>query len=99
YAVDVADEVIKERIDDPNMDPLVKEYLESFSAKINGDRENRQAFGFINPAFVACFCMDGDSLHLWRAYTARGRGYSIGFFPDVIHNELKPLLIDEEILV
>jgi hypothetical protein len=99
YAVDVADEVIKQRVDDPNIDPLVKEYLESFLAKIKGDREHRQTFGLINPAFVACFCKDGDSLHLWRAYTGNGRGYSIDFFPDVIRGELKPLLLDEEILV
>src|SRR5919205_581849 len=52
YAVDIADEVIKQRIDDPNMDLLVKEYLESFLASIKGDREHRQDLGFINPAFV-----------------------------------------------
>jgi hypothetical protein len=99
YAVDVAEEVILRRIGDPSIDPLVSEYLGSFLAKIMGDREHRQAFGFINPAFVACFCNDGDSLHLWRAYTGNGRGYSLGFFPNVIRSELKPLLIDEEILV
>lgn len=99
YAVDVAEKVIKERIEDKHIDPLVREYLESFLAKIKGDRENRQSFGFTNPTFVACFCKEGDSLHLWRAYTKNGRGYSIGFFPDVIQTKLKPLLIDEEIVV
>jgi hypothetical protein len=99
YAVDVAEEVIKQRIGDENVEPLVREYLESFLAKIKGDREHRQAFGFTNPAFVACFCKEGDSLHLWRAYTGNGRGYSIGFFPDVIRDKLPPLLIDEKILV
>ena len=99
YAVDVAEKVIKDRIDNTTIEPLVKEYLQSFLFKITGDRENRQAFGFVNPAFVACFCEEGDSLHLWRAYTGNGRGYSIGFFPDGIHRQLKPILVNEEVFI
>jgi hypothetical protein len=99
YAVDLCEEVITNRIHHANVDPLVKEYLESFVLKITGDRKNRQAFGFTNPAFVACFCEEGDSLHLWRAYTGNGRGYSIGFFPDGISRHLKPLLVTEQIFV
>src|SRR6185295_6298686 len=34
---------------------------------------------------------------LWRAYTGNGRGYSIGFFPDMILAQLKPLKIEETI--
>jgi hypothetical protein len=29
--------------------------------------------------FVICFCQNGDLLSQWRAYGARGAGYSIGF--------------------
>jgi hypothetical protein len=96
YAVDLAEEVIKEKLSAPP-GPLVQEYLEAFQRRIKSDKENRREYGFVNPAFVACFCKDGDSLHLWRAYTGNGRGYSIGFFPDMILAQLKPLKIEEAI--
>ena len=99
YAVDLCEEVITNRIQSADVDALVKEYLESFVRKITGDRKNRQAFGFINPAFVACFCEEEDSLHLWRAYTGNGRGYSIGFFPDGISRQLNPILVREHVFV
>lgn len=93
YAVDVAEDVIKQKLQE-EANPLVQEYLQSFLAKIKGDREHQQSFGFNSPAFVVCFCKEGDSLHLWRAYTGNGRGYSIGFFPDVILSQLKPLHVE-----
>jgi Protein of unknown function (DUF2971) len=98
YAIDVEEEVIKQRIENKNTEPLVRKSLEYFLAKIKRGREYRQEFGFTNPSFVACFCKEGDSLHLWRAYTGNGRGYSIGFLPNVILSKLKPILI-KEILV
>lgn len=93
YAVDVAEDVIRRKIK-AEARPLVQEYLQAFLAKIKGDREHQQSYGFTNPAFVACFCREDDSLHLWRAYTGNGRGYSIGFFPSEILSQLKPIQVE-----
>src|SRR6266446_2759653 len=63
-AVDAAEEVLEEIISDEAKRPLLREYLQSFLSVIKGHREDRQTYGYVNPAFVACFCKDGDSLHL-----------------------------------
>lgn len=97
HAVDIAEEVIEQKLKEEGAKPLVHEYLKAFLARVKGDRENRRSFGFINPAFVACFCEEGDSLHLWRAYTGNGRGYSIGFFPDLVLKQLTDLQVVEHI--
>ena len=98
HAVDIAEEVIGQRLKEEGSKPVVREYLQAFLDRAKGDREDRQSVGSINSAFVACFCKDGDSLHLWRAYTSGGRGYSIGFFPNIILSQLKPLQITERLL-
>lgn len=98
YAVDVAVKTTRARLENET-EALVKEYLENFLTKIQADRTNQQIFGFTTPVFVACFCREGDSLHLWRAYTGNGRGYSIGFFPESVLDNLKPLRINETLLV
>jgi hypothetical protein len=99
YAVDVAEKVIKQRVEGGGISLLIREQLQAFLTKIKSDRESRQAFGFIKPAFVACFCEEGDSLHLWRAYTGNGRGYSVGFFPEAILDQLKTLQVEEILYV
>jgi hypothetical protein len=93
WAVELFDSVVKERIARGGLLPEVTEFLERALQGIKSDLENRDEFGIINQAFVACFCKEGDSLHLWRAYTGNGRGYSIGFFPDFIRARLKPLRV------
>lgn len=99
YAVDVAERVIEPKLAKEVSSPLVKEFLQRFLTRIRNDRESRQAHGLTTSAFVACFCEEMDSLHLWRAYTGNGRGYSIGFFPGVIDTRLKPLQLQRAIRV
>lgn len=95
YAVDVIEQIILENRDIKNPTPLVYEYLNdllrSVLYRVKSDRE----MGFMNPAFVCCFCEQEDSLHLWRAYTNNGKGYSVGFFVDFIYNRMPSIRIKE----
>ncbi len=93
HAVDLFESEVAERLKAAGLTPEAKEFLERAVQGIKGDLEDRQLFGFTNPAFVSCFCRKGDSLHLWRAYTGNARGYSVGFFPDFIRGRLKPLRV------
>ena len=95
YAVTVIEEIIGERLGEEGYSPLVKEYLDNLLKSITSRVKDDQEFAFVNPAFVCCFCEQKDSLHLWRAYSSGGRGYSIGFYLDTIYNKLKPIKIRE----
>lgn len=99
YGVDLAEVVITEIVKANGTDLLVSEYLQTLLKGLKADRENRLTYGFANPVFVACCCIDGDSLHLWRAYTRNGHGFSLGLFPETALSNLKPLLVDEQKIV
>lgn len=94
YAVDLIEEIIKGKIQILSSD-IVKEYVQSFLDSVIYKRDSIHSHGITSPAFVSCFCEDGDSLHLWRAYTDNGKGYSIGLFPDSILSRLNKFKIIE----
>jgi hypothetical protein len=93
YAVDLTEKIVKSRLESLEAGPTVREYLEAFTRSIINKREHLKEYGFVTPAFVSCFCEEPDSLHLWRAYTKGGHGYSIGLFPDHMINKLEPIRI------
>lgn len=91
YAVDLTKKIVDEKLMDEGISPVIKEYFEGLVKTLVSQRENSKDYGIVNPAFVCCFCEEADSLHLWRAYSDQGRGYSIGFFPDFIVSKLVPI--------
>jgi hypothetical protein len=95
YAVELTKRIVDKGLEDSGISPTVKEYLESFLRSIISHRDNIREYAFVNPTFVCCFCEEADSLHLWRAYSDHGRGYSIGLYPDHIINKLRPIRLSE----
>lgn len=96
YAITVIEEIINEHLQNENYSPLVVEYLKDMLASVLYRVRSDKEMGFMNPAFVCCFCEEKDSLHLWRAYTNNGRGYSIGFFVDFIYHRMLTVKIKEQ---
>lgn len=95
YAVDLAEQIINEKLRDPTLAPLVQEYLSALVLTIVNQRNHIKEYAFVNPTFVSCFCEEPDSLHLWRAYTDHGSGFSIGLFPHFIAQKLQPIRLLE----
>lgn len=95
YAVELTEKLVAERLKVESVTPLEKEYLESFLKSIISHRDNIKDYAFVNPSFVCCFCEEADSLHLWRAYSDHGRGYSIGLYLDHIIRKLAPIRLAE----
>ena len=93
YAVELTKRIVDKRLKESDLSPAHREYLDSFLRSIVSHRDNIREYGFVNPTFICCFCEEADSLHLWRAYSDHGRGYSIGLYPD--HIALGPIRLSE----
>jgi hypothetical protein len=98
YAVELTKQIVGERLEKETTH-VIQEYFEAIVNALMSQRDNRRTFGIFSPAFVCSFCEEPDSLHLWRAYTNLGRGYSIGLFPDVIFQKLNPISILKRTIV
>lgn len=95
YALGVIESIINEHLENTEYSQPVSEYLSDMLTTVKSRVKSDLEVGFMNPAFVCCFCEEKDSLHLWRAYTNNGKGYSFGFFVEAIFQKMSQIKIKE----
>ncbi|MEM5425095.1 DUF2971 domain-containing protein [Paraburkholderia ferrariae] len=78
-------------------DERKNEAVSQFAAAI--DERFKFPTGLLFPAYVVCFCENGNLLSQWRGYGSGGGGYSIGLSPAVGATlEGKSMTLDQGIL-